>query len=98
MQYIALIEALPEDELRLGEILVRCGTLSREALAQRAQRSRRSAAPTRSTPLGEILVQQASGASRRWSNAGLERQQQARERKAAREPDRARRCAASSTS
>jgi two-component system, chemotaxis family, sensor kinase CheA len=78
-EYIALIRTLPEDELRLGEILVRCGTLSRKALAQ-ALSQQAQAHADEAKPLGEILVQQGS-VEQSVVNAGLERQSQARERK-----------------
>jgi two-component system chemotaxis sensor kinase CheA len=78
--YIELIRALPEEDLRLGEILVRCGTLSREALARAL--GRQALDPVvEPRPLGEILVQ--SGAVEQLVvDAGLERQRQTRERKA----------------
>ena len=62
--YLALIEALPEDKLRLGEMLVRCGALTRgeldEGLALQAAAAARGEAadPAAEAPprLGEVLV------------------------------------------
>ncbi|MBC7701481.1 chemotaxis protein CheA [Aquabacterium sp.] len=54
-EYIAMIQALPEGPARLGEILVRCGTLTahelESALALQAQSEQ-------AAPIGEILVEQ----------------------------------------
>ena len=64
-EYIQLINELPEDKVRLGELLVNCGSLTRKELdeALRLQalsaESCREASPTQdSCPLGEILVEQ----------------------------------------
>ncbi len=61
--YIAHIEALPEDTMRLGEILVKCGALTAEELAEGLQHQALlaqgpaddEAAPAK-PPIGEILV------------------------------------------
>ena len=54
-EYIAMIQALPEGPARLGEILVRCGTLTahelESALALQAKTEQ-------AAPIGEILVEQ----------------------------------------
>ena len=59
--YIELIAALPEDPLRLGEILVRIGALTQaeldEGLTLQAAPADTEAAPAH-LPLGEILVEQ----------------------------------------
>ncbi len=54
--YIALIDELPEEDYRLGEILVKCGTLTEHELekALEIQQSMRTRAIER--PLGEIVV------------------------------------------
>ena len=61
--YLALIRDLPEEEMRLGEILVRCGTLTRAELdaaldaqttAQMTAQPGGEASPT----IGEVLVAQ----------------------------------------
>jgi two-component system chemotaxis sensor kinase CheA len=79
--YVELIRALPEDDLRLGEILVRCGTLSQEVLVRAL--ARQALDPVvEPRPLGEILVQ-AGAVDQAIVDAGLERQRQTRERKGA---------------
>ncbi|HRL78354.1 MAG TPA: chemotaxis protein CheA [Candidatus Accumulibacter phosphatis] len=61
-EYLKLIDELPEDNMRLGEILVRSGALTQTELdAGLAAQSRPTAAegtPTPQTPLGDILVGQ----------------------------------------
>jgi two-component system, chemotaxis family, sensor kinase CheA len=77
--YIELIRALPEDDLRIGDILVRCGTLSREMLVRAL--SRQALDPeVEPRPIGQILVQ-AGAVEQVVVDAGLERQRQARERR-----------------
>ena len=79
--YIEMIRALPEDDLRLGEILVRCGTLRHETLVRAL--GRQALDPViEPRPLGEILVQ-AGAVEQVVVDAGLERQRQTRERKGA---------------
>lgn len=63
--YICVIDSLPEDSLRLGELLVRIGTLTEKELehglaTQRAQQkqSRTADGTTTLRPLGEILVEE----------------------------------------
>ena len=57
--YIALIESLPEESMRLGEILIKSGSLTPEELErglhQQTQEPQSSEAPA--VPLGEILVE-----------------------------------------
>jgi two-component system chemotaxis sensor kinase CheA len=61
-EYLKLIDQLPEDSMRLGEILVRSGALTQAELdAGLAAQSRPAAAgetPAAPTPLGDILVGQ----------------------------------------
>jgi two-component system chemotaxis sensor kinase CheA len=66
-EYLALIESLPEDTLRLGEILVRCGALTQAELEQGlglqgeiAQRIEDRTGAAASPPIGDILVEQKS--------------------------------------
>ncbi len=54
-EYIAMIQALPEGPARLGEILVRCGTLTPHELASALALQARS---DQTAPIGEILVEQ----------------------------------------
>ena len=59
-EYLRLIDALPEEPARLGEILTRCGALTAKELEDglRAQRERTESAGTPARPLGEILIEQ----------------------------------------
>ena len=60
-EYLSLIDNLSDEELRLGEILVRCGTLSHtelEAALTAQDALRRSKNPEESSVLGEVLVAQ----------------------------------------
>ena len=54
-EYIAMIQALPEGPARLGEILVRCGTLTAHELDSALALQAKS---EQSAPIGEILVEQ----------------------------------------
>lgn len=59
--YIDLLQSLPEDRMRLGEILVRIGALTQAELDDgllMQQPPMAGAAPPDVVPLGEILVQQ----------------------------------------
>ena len=67
-EYIQLIDELPEDKIRLGELLVNCGSLTRkelnealclqEALRAESCREEMHAEGEAVRPLGEILVEQ----------------------------------------
>ena len=62
-EYLGLIESLPEETMRLGEILVKSGALTREELdtGLRRQSEKRVGAEDTPTPtLGNILIQQNS--------------------------------------
>ncbi len=67
LDYLALIEALPENNIRLGEILVACGALTARELEESLATQNREAAAASSEagsasgahrPLGEIIVEQ----------------------------------------
>ncbi|TAK81143.1 MAG: chemotaxis protein CheA [Aquabacterium sp.] len=77
-RYIELIKSLPEDPARLGEILVRCGTLTAHELAA-ALNVQEQAAPT--APIGQILVGQGTVAPA-VVEAALTKQKQVKEAKA----------------
>ncbi len=82
VSYVTAIQELPEETMRLGEILVRAGTLTAEELehglaAQAAQAGRGEAAE----PIGEILVQ-AGVVQPEVVVAAAEKQKQVSERKA----------------
>ncbi len=59
-EYLRLIDALPEESARLGEILTRCGALTAQELENglRAQREHSESAGAPAMPLGEILIEQ----------------------------------------
>ena len=80
--YLRLIELLPEDKTRLGDLLVACGVLTarelEESLAvQDCENGRQEAVQ----PLGEILVQRQS-VQPELVNAALSKQKDARTRQA----------------
>ncbi|MFZ5484165.1 MAG: chemotaxis protein CheA [Pseudomonadota bacterium] len=63
-EYLQLIQDLPEDSMRLGEILVRAGALTDEELKEglklqelSAESPAQAAAEAKAPPLGEILVE-----------------------------------------
>ncbi|MBW8370796.1 MAG: chemotaxis protein CheA [Thiobacillus sp.] len=80
--YIDLIEALPENNIRLGEILVACGAMTQreldESLALQACESARQESPQ---PLGEILVKRQI-VQPELVDAALTKQKEARHRQA----------------
>ncbi|WP_018914339.1 chemotaxis protein CheA [Thiomonas sp. FB-6] len=82
-EYVELIRSLPEDELRLGEILVQVGTLTRHELdhALREQEQGALSQPQgEREPLGQILVRE--GATHEpIVQAALDKQRQAKERR-----------------
>jgi two-component system chemotaxis sensor kinase CheA len=77
-QYLELIRALPEEDMRLGEILMRCGTLTatelQEVLHTQVQGQQR--AETR--PIGQVLVEE-SLVQPPVIAAALQKQQQIKE-------------------
>ena len=77
-EYIALIKELPEQPPRLGEILVRCGSVTAHEL-EAALNNQQQVQPGR--PLGSILAEQGKVAPQ-VIKAALTRQQQAKEGKA----------------
>ncbi|MFT3799613.1 MAG: chemotaxis protein CheA [Burkholderiaceae bacterium] len=74
-EYMALIDSLPEEPPRIGEILVRCGALTDHELAQAL--AHQQDAPD-AQPLGRILVEQGQVAPA-VLDAALGKQQQVRE-------------------
>ncbi|HJV52081.1 MAG TPA: chemotaxis protein CheA, partial [Noviherbaspirillum sp.] len=59
-EYVQLIEALPEETARLGEILVRCGSVTAHELdaALNAQSEAALSPEAKAPPIGAILVEQ----------------------------------------
>jgi len=76
--YIELIRGLPEESTRLGEMLVRCGSLTAKELAA-ALRVQEQHHPD--VPIGSILVEQGSVAAPVVA-AALEKQKRVKEHKA----------------
>jgi two-component system chemotaxis sensor kinase CheA len=76
-QYIELIERLPEQPPRLGEILVRCGSITQHEL-ERALQTQAQAGPAQK--LGSILAEQAQ-LPPQIVDAALARQKQAKDSK-----------------
>jgi two-component system chemotaxis sensor kinase CheA len=78
-EYQRLIQELPEQEMRLGEILVKCGTLTPEELESILRiQSDHGDEPQR--PIGEVLVEQQM-VSPPVVEAALEKQKQVKENK-----------------
>jgi two-component system chemotaxis sensor kinase CheA len=78
-EYIKLIEELPEETLRLGEMLVHCGTLTAYELETALAEQSRTEPPT--LPIGELLIQRGS-VNPPVVEAALARQSQIREARA----------------
>lgn len=57
-EYLKLIQELPEDEMRLGEMLVRCGALTQNELDDGLSSQQSSASDEQTPPIGEILIEQ----------------------------------------
>jgi len=77
--YLRLIAELPEEDLRVGEMLLRCGTLTQSELdaALRLQRGDGSESPR---PLGEVLVE-TQMVQQPVMEAALDKQKQVKEHK-----------------
>lgn len=81
--YQKLIQELPEQEMRLGEILVNCGTLTPEELKSVLQfQSEQSTEEEPPRPIGEVLVEQKL-VSPPVVEAALKKQEQVKEHKKA---------------
>jgi len=79
VEYLRLIQELPEQEMRLGEILVKCGTLTPEELDTILRfQSAHGEEPQR--PIGEVLVEQQL-VSPPVVEAALEKQKQIKDNK-----------------
>lgn len=79
--YVQLIRDLPEDDLRLGDILVQVGTLTRKELADALNAQHEAQiAGIPAAPLGEILVRE--GATHQpIVQAALDKQKQVRDKR-----------------
>lgn len=80
-EYQRLILELPEQEMRLGEILVNCGTLTQEEL-DNILRLQAAQGEDRQQPIGEVLVEQQL-VSPPVVEAALEKQKQVKDNKKA---------------
>jgi two-component system, chemotaxis family, sensor kinase CheA len=78
--YIELIRSLPEDERRLGEILIESGVLTRQELDAGLQQQQQGAADTSAQPIGAILVE-AQSVPQPIVDAALEKQKQIKDAK-----------------
>ncbi|OBS09875.1 chemotaxis protein CheA [Acidihalobacter prosperus] len=77
-EFLALIQSLPEDDLRLGEILVKVGTVTQRELTEALAAQAKAENPE---PLGHILVEQGAVQSP-IVKAALEKQNKIKEVKA----------------
>ncbi len=77
-QYIELMQQGGDDAARIGEMLLRCGTLTERELAQALLSQRQTGEPL---PLGEILVEQGA-VQPAVVDAALVRQKQAKDNRA----------------
>ena len=80
-EYTKLIEELPEENLRLGEILVRCGSLTRRELEEALQIQTEKQAQSINSPLGDILVAETGVSLQPLVDAALGKQAQVQENK-----------------
>lgn len=83
-EFVELIEALPEGTAQLGEILVRCGSVTAHEL-ERALKAQQTVEPTQR--LGDILVQHGR-VPQAIVDAALDKQQQARASRGTSTPER----------
>ena len=79
-EFIALIDSLPQDAARLGEMLVRCGTVTAHEL-EAALKAQKQAVGQPLPLIGDMLVEQASVAAPVVA-AALEKQRRVKEGKA----------------
>ena len=57
-QYLELIRALPEEDMRLGEILMRCGTLTATELQEVLHTQVQSQQRAETRPIGQVLMEE----------------------------------------
>ena len=80
-EYLSLIQGLPEEEMRLGEILVRCGTLTQTELSEALSDQAADQAKGRVKTIGEVLISQQM-VQPAVVDAALQKQKQVKEHKA----------------
>src|SRR3990167_3523670 len=78
--YIDLIQALPEEDMRLGDILVRCGSLTSTELNEALRIQEHLRALEMNRPLGNIVVE-GGMTSQPVLDAAIEKQSRVRENK-----------------
>jgi two-component system chemotaxis sensor kinase CheA len=81
-EYLQFIAEMPAEELRLGEILIRCGTLTRAELETALQQQSAAGEPATQPRIGEVLVDQ-NLVQPRVVEAALDKQKQVKEHKSA---------------
>ncbi|MDD5215850.1 MAG: chemotaxis protein CheA, partial [Methylococcales bacterium] len=81
-EYQKLIQELPEQEMRLGELLVNCGTLTPDELKRVLQVQSEISTDEPQRPIGEVLVEQQM-VSPPVVEAALKKQEQVKEHKKA---------------
>jgi two-component system chemotaxis sensor kinase CheA len=81
-EYLALINDLPEDEMRLGDILLKCGTLTAVELEQALRQQSGATEEEPAQPIGQVLVEQ-SMVQAPVVEAALQKQKQVKDNKAA---------------
>jgi two-component system chemotaxis sensor kinase CheA len=85
--YVSLIKALPEDDVRVGEILIASGALTRQELEEGLRTQKQevnnvtTADASSARPIGEILVEQHS-VQKEIVEGALDKQKQTKEHKA----------------
>lgn len=81
-EYIALIEALPEDSIYLGELLVKSGAITQRELDDGLKQQNRQQLETSDirAPIGEILIEQ-QAVQQPIVNAALEKQSKIKDNK-----------------
>ncbi|MGP0173011.1 chemotaxis protein CheA [Pseudomonas sp. NCHU5208] len=77
-EYLELIRALPEEDMRLGEILMRCGTLTTAELQEVLHAQVQSQQQDEPRPIGQVLMEQ-SLVQPPVIAAALQKQQQVKE-------------------
>ena len=78
--YIELIQALPEEDMRLGDILVRCGSLTHRELEEALRIQAALQAENLNQPLGNIVME-GGMTPQPVLDTALEKQQQVRQNK-----------------
>jgi len=79
-EYVALINGMPEEDMRLGEMLVQCGTLTQPELELALSIQEEQRKEGESKPIGDIMVEEGM-MHRPVLNAAVEKQAKVRETK-----------------